>query len=158
MTKPQPKRSTKELHPLVSRLDAVCLPHLSVKKGKSMTPTTDVGIYRCIEERPDIASQLKKTYATKRPPGNIPYLVDNLWEWKRPDGYPCRRSAAYASPQPYLAQDSGASGCTVFRVELMEGFLLCQLQGYKDSKFHPECKSAKENKSSKSSTQDSKLV
>ena len=25
----------------------------------------------------------------------------------------------------------------------MEGFLLCQLQGYKDSKFHPECKSLK---------------
>lgn len=41
--------------------------------------------------------------ASRRIPSNIPYLVDNLWEWLRPGSAPSRRHAVYASPTPELA-------------------------------------------------------
>ncbi len=47
-----------------------------------------------------------KTYlaqSTRRMPSNIPYVVDNIWEWLRPEEFPSRRFAAYASPTPALA-------------------------------------------------------
>lgn len=40
---------------------------------------------------------------TRRTPGNVPYLVDNLWEYLRPENLPSRRHAVYASPTPELA-------------------------------------------------------
>lgn len=41
--------------------------------------------------------------ASRRTPGNVPYLVDNLWEYLRPENLPSRRHAVYASPTPELA-------------------------------------------------------
>lgn len=38
-----------------------------------------------------------------RIPSNVPYVVDNLWEWLRPEDMPSRRHAIYASPTPELA-------------------------------------------------------
>jgi hypothetical protein len=43
------------------------------------------------------------TPPTCRTPSNVPYLVDNVWEWLRPVTAPSRRFAAYASPTPELA-------------------------------------------------------
>ena len=40
---------------------------------------------------------------SRRVPRNVPYVVDNLWEWCRPNEFPSRRTAAYASPSPELA-------------------------------------------------------
>jgi hypothetical protein len=40
---------------------------------------------------------------TRRTPSNVPFLVDNLWEWLRPEHAPSRRHAMYASPTPELA-------------------------------------------------------
>lgn len=76
--------------------------------------------------------------ATRRVPGNVPYLVDNLWEWTRPDHYPSRRYAVYASPSPELAREAGSAvgGC-VYRVEFLGDVRAAQAQ-QKDARFHPE--------------------
>lgn len=49
-------------------------------------------------------------YETRRMPSNIPYFVDNLWEWLRPEGSPSRRHAVYASPTPALALKNASAG------------------------------------------------
>ncbi len=81
------------------------------------------------------------TSSTLRPPANVPYLVDNLWEWLRPPQFPSRRSSVFASPRPDLAQRSGPQGGKVWRVSFPGRFTLCQVRGFRDSKDHPECKS-----------------
>jgi len=58
---------------------------------------------------------------TSRAPGNVPYYVDNIWEWLRPEGVASRRRAAFASPTPELAA-SGAQGdvADAWQVELVD--------------------------------------
>lgn len=46
---------------------------------------------------------------TSRVPVNVPYLVDNIWEYLRPAGAPSRRQAIYASPLPELALSSASA-------------------------------------------------
>jgi len=46
---------------------------------------------------------------TRRMPSNIPYLVDNIWEWLRPEEFPSRRFAAYASPTFELALENASA-------------------------------------------------
>lgn len=38
-------------------------------------------------------------FYSERIPLNVPYLVDNIWEWLRPDNMPKRRRSVYASPK-----------------------------------------------------------
>lgn len=71
-----------------------------------------------------------------RCPRNVPYIVDNLWEWKRPGDFPSRRFSAFASPQQCLAKEEGPEGGTVFLVIFKNRVKLCQLTGTKDSKYH----------------------
>lgn len=80
---------------------------------------------------------------TMRAPGNVPYIIDNLWEWLRPENYPNRRFAAYASPSQELALKSGPDKGTAFYVEFPGAYKLAQLTKYPDSKFHPDCKGVK---------------
>jgi hypothetical protein len=76
---------------------------------------------------------------TARAPRNVPYLVDNLWEWKRPDICPNRRHSVYASPSIDLAKQLGGSGNgEVYEVELKGKFRIAQTK-VEDSKFHPDC-------------------
>jgi len=55
------------------------------------------------------SSQIEKArkgvsrHSTVRIPSNVPYIVDNLWEWLRPENMPSRRHAIYASPTAKLA-------------------------------------------------------
>lgn len=86
--------------------------------------------------------QLKNYHTTMRSPGNVPYVVDNLWEWKRPKNYPNRRHSFCASPTPELALEA-AEGGTAYNVEFKGRYKLCQVKAYKDSKYHPDCKSLK---------------
>ncbi|MGC8884823.1 MAG: hypothetical protein ACP5UT_18540 [Bryobacteraceae bacterium] len=59
---------------------------------------------------------------TRRAPTNIHYLVDNLWEWKRPDVFPSRRHAVFASPSPELALASAtAAHARAYRVVIESG-------------------------------------
>jgi len=79
---------------------------------------------------------------TRRPPGNVPYVVDNLWEWKRPANFPNRRYSVYASPTADLAKEAGGSwGGQVFKLEIAaENAKICQIDQW-DAKVHPEVKS-----------------
>jgi hypothetical protein len=96
-------------------------------------------LYRSVIPKEEGAEHFIDYRSTMRPPGNVPYIVDNLWEWKRPEGFPCRRSCAYASPDPELALKSGPQGGTVFEIQFRGEYRIAQVVGYPDSKFHPEC-------------------
>lgn len=98
-------------------------------------------IFRSVIKTDHTAKILYKSKRTMRPPRNVPYIVDNLWEWKRPMQYPSRRFSTFASPQQHLCKKSGPTGGTVFIVEFKGGFKLCQLISWEDSKFHRECQS-----------------
>ncbi len=76
--------------------------------------------------------------ATRRAPGNVPYVVDNLWAWKRPEGFPCRRHSVFCSPTPELALAAGgAVGGRVFTVDAGNQAKLAQVR-QRDARFHPE--------------------
>ncbi len=105
---------------------------------------SELKIFRSAKAKPDTTAELHEYRNTMRPPGNVPYVVDNLWEWKRPEKYPCRRFSVYASPQKSIAEKLGPYDGTVYRVKFKGKYKLCQVQGYKDSKDHPDCKKLKE--------------
>lgn len=108
-----------------------------------MNNTHNPGLFRSVKAEEDTNARLHEYRNTMRPPGHVPYVVDNLWEWKRPNEYPNRRFSVFASPQQELARESGQSGGTVYRIKLNGKYKLCQLKGYKDSKYHPECSNLK---------------
>lgn len=63
-----------------------------------------VDLFRAIPKSKLAASaQGIKRQMSARIPSNVPYVVDNLWEWSRPEHYPSRRHSTYASPTPELA-------------------------------------------------------
>ncbi|PXW98714.1 hypothetical protein C7444_102194, partial [Sphaerotilus hippei] len=81
---------------------------------------------------------------TRRAPSNVPYLVDNLWEWCRPMPMPSRRHSVFACPTPELAREAGnATAGSVFSVETTEARVV-QI-AVKDAKFHPEADPANRN-------------
>lgn len=88
-------------------------------------------IYRATSSQSD---KVYKPYSTRRAPKNIPYVVDNIWEWARPRGkYVNRRYAAYGSPSPEAAEASVTEG-TAYRVEFLGDHTICQLEGIADAK------------------------
>ena len=95
-------------------------------------------IFRAVETKADFRN-FHEYRNTMRPPGNVPYVIDNLWEWKRPDGYPNRRYSAFASPTIKLARKSAKEGSLPYKVEFKGRCALGQLMGWEDSKYHPEC-------------------
>jgi hypothetical protein len=60
-------------------------------------------MYRAVPKEGFDANKIYMRQSTRRTPTNVPYLVDNIWEFLRPDYAPSRRHAAYASPTPELA-------------------------------------------------------
>jgi hypothetical protein len=74
-----------------------------------------------------------------RPPVSVPNVVDNLWEWARPERLPSRRFAVFGSPSPELAAEHGPEGGEVYAVEFNGHVKICQVRGYRNSKHHPEC-------------------
>jgi hypothetical protein len=74
-----------------------------------------------------------------RPPVSVPNVVDNLWEWARPERFPSRRFAVFGSPSPELAAEHGPDGGEVYAVEFLGDATICQVRGYGNSKHHPEC-------------------
>ncbi len=99
----------------------------------------ELKMYRSVIPKNDGKEQFCEYKSTMRPPGNVPYIVDNLWEWKRPENFPCRRFCAYASSDPELALKSGPDGGKVFVIEFIGEPKIAQLTGCSDSKYHPEC-------------------
>lgn len=88
-----------------------------------------------------------KRYAprrTQRLPSNVPYMVDNIWEWLRPHDAPSRRHAVYASPTPELALLNASAGG-----QARDNYVVCELALFgpdikvahltvTDARFHPD--------------------
>lgn len=89
-------------------------------------------MFRAVERKGFDPSMRHFPRATRRLPSNVPYVVDNIWEWLRPAGAPSRRHAIYASPTPTLALRN-ASGGGASR----ENYIVCELRF-----FGPACKIA----------------
>ena len=103
--------------------------------------TRDLNIFRW--DKADAAT--KNPYrdrSTMRAPGNVPYVVDNLWEWRRPPGYPDRRHSLFASPLlPRRSRESGQAQWIgrLFLVQTVEQCVLAQISQW-DAREHPDCK------------------
>ena len=74
-------------------------------------------------------------HATLRLPSNVPYVTDNLWEWKRPGHMPSRRRVVFASPEPGLAKSSGTANEGVICVVEARNAIIAQLP-VSDAKDH----------------------
>lgn len=104
----------------------------------------DLGLFRAEKE---VEQRRLDWKPTTRWPVNVPFLVDNLWEWRRSrqfDGYPTRRHALFAYSRRELAQqyvdEHPKDDLAVYRVILHDRFTLCQVPGLRDSKHHTDCK------------------
>ena len=120
--------------------------HIKKNKRNTRNPTFE-GSYFMNIYRSERAGQSKNHFSPTRPtmrlPGNVPYVVDNLWEWKRPDNYPNRRHSVYASPCPEIALGLGRKGGEAYRIEVCGAAKIAQLKVSKDSRFHSECEGLK---------------
>lgn len=75
-----------------------------------MTRPSRMDMYRALPaNRLKDAGGMFMRQDTLRIPRNVPYVVDNLWEWMRPSAMPSRRHAVYASPTPALALENASS-------------------------------------------------
>lgn len=92
------------------------------------------------------AGESQRPRATLRLPSNVPYVVDNLWEFLRPANMPSRRYSIYASPTRALAQqncsgrDQGQGFC-VYRL-VVEGEALLAHLCVKDAREHTDIKAS----------------
>lgn len=84
-------------------------------------------LYRAVPKRDVRPGEQIRRIPGRRLPGNIPYMVDNLWEFARPADAPSRRHAVYASPTPALALKNASA----FNVP-PDGYVACRLE------FHGE--------------------
>lgn len=78
---------------------------------------------------------------TRRAPGNVPYLIDNLWEWMRPERMPNRRHAVFASPTANLAMEgAGAPAGNETNVGIVEfvGVANVAQVSVSDARMHPD--------------------
>lgn len=80
-------------------------------------------LYRAVPRSGFDPERQHKRHPGARLPANVPYFVDNLWEFTRPNDRPSRRYAVYASPTPELAL-AGASGVN----RPKEGFIACRVE------------------------------
>lgn len=86
------------------------------------------------------AANPQRSRPTRRIPGNVPYVVDNLWEWVRPLNFPSRRHCVCASPKAALAMVYGGSSAgTVFQISQLAGAKVAQIR-QQDAKLHHEAK------------------
>lgn len=77
----------------------------------------------------------------RRLPSNVPFAIDNIWEYTRPDTMPSRRHSVYASPTPALALAGASQGSAsrddyvVCRLELVGSPRLLQIE-VEDARYH----------------------
>jgi len=102
-------------------------------------------IYRAVPRDTHEPGREHTRHPGSRLPGNVPYFVDNMWEFTRPHDKPSRRHAVYASPTVELAFD-GAAGVGRPR----NGFVACRVEcrtppktfqlSVADARYHPDVK------------------
>lgn len=99
--------------------------------------------FRAIPSAQYTPGQVQRRHPGRRLPSNIPYLVDNLWEFTRPPEKPSRRHAVYASPSPELALMYAIAGGAA-----RTGYIACEMRfrhapasmqlSVEDAKLHPD--------------------
>lgn len=82
-----------------------------------------MNIFRAVPHAGFDPARVHTRHPGTRLPANVPYLVDNLWEFTRPHSMPSRRKSVYASPTPALALD-GAAGVK----QPQDGFIACRVE------------------------------
>lgn len=98
-------------------------------------------IFRAVPRESFVEGRVFEWLESTRLPGNVPYLVDNVWEYARSVHLPSRRHAVYASPSPELALAGAASPAVpaenfiACRVVLANSPMLFQLS-VQDARFH----------------------
>lgn len=100
-------------------------------------------LYRAIPKE-NMSDKTYKRLPTKRAPTNIPYVVDNIWEYLRPEMFPSRRHAAYASPTRQLALENASAvtkdGYIVTEVVFSNtNYKIAHIQ-VSDARFHKDVK------------------
>jgi hypothetical protein len=96
-------------------------------------------LYRCLSKE-SYSSEIKHHKKTKRLPNNVPYFVDNIWEWLRPDNMPTRRLAVYASAHKSLALKFATSDDLLCKIRFADKANIVQIGQYQDAKLHPDVK------------------
>lgn len=69
-----------------------------------------IKMYRALPKSDLAETKILRRQQSTRVPVNVPYLVDNLWEYLRPAHAPSRRHAIYASPSAEQALASASRG------------------------------------------------
>lgn len=104
-------------------------------------------LYRAVSTSPDPEQVfLPKSPMTSRMPGNLPFWIDNLWEWVRMEryaSYPSRRYAVFASPSPTEAEECAGKGSHAYRVEFLEPTSAVQTLNLVDARFHDDVRQLK---------------
>lgn len=99
-------------------------------------------LYRAVSKDHDPEQVfLPKNPLTRRMPGNLPFWIDNLWEWVRTErhaSYPSRRFAVFASPSPSEAEECAGKGARAYRVEFLEPTSALQTLNLVDARFHAD--------------------
>jgi len=99
-------------------------------------------MYRAHENKNTGSFEEAEVRDTRRPPSNVPYVVDNLWSWTRPEAYPDRRKSKFASPRPEQALRSRGLNESrldcAFRLEFVGDPTIAQLRGVEAAKEHPD--------------------
>lgn len=101
-----------------------------------------MSLFRC-EKKAETGELKREKKTTRRIPLNVPYVVDNLWEWTRPEGFPSRRFAVCGSPTPEAPWELAKHKGQLYRINPPEDALVVQLKGIKDAKLHPDCENLK---------------
>lgn len=96
-------------------------------------------LYRAIGSN-NYSNKIIHHFSTKRLPSNVPYIVDNIWEFLRPEHMPSRRLSVCASPSPELALDFATSNNLLCEVNFEGQSNTVQLKDYHDAKYHPDIK------------------
>ncbi|MCP1727624.1 hypothetical protein J2T60_001624 [Natronospira proteinivora] len=94
-----------------------------------------IKLYRKTNKTDSSIFEYQKSKSTRRPPGNVPYIVDNLWEWARPEDMPNRRHSVFAGPDPEALDIEGQA----YQVELSSDAVVAQIPE-NDAKWHPDVK------------------
>lgn len=99
--------------------------------------------FRAVPTAQYVPNAVQRRHPGRRLPSNIPYMVDNLWEFTRPSERPSRRHAVYASPSAELALAYAVAGGAARR-----DYIACEMVFQKrptfiqlpveDAKLHPD--------------------
>ena len=104
-----------------------------------------MNLYRAVPKESVDYTKAYRRAKTARLPGNVPYFVDNIWEFFRPLDKPSRRFAVYASPTIELALDNASAqhlkrdeyvACKVTPLVSVKTFQL----SVTDARYHPDIK------------------